>query len=626
MCGIFGYISKQQNVTPEVKHRFATCIKKLHHRGPDHQSISSPSPSVLMGHTRLALIDLSADANQPFVEQTGRYTLVFNGEIYNYLELKNELKELGYTFTTTSDTEVLLTAYRAWGDACQKKFNGMWAFAIWDAKKHTLFLSRDRYGIKPLYIYNDETMLAFSSEIAPLAMLLGETMQIDERAVYTQLTRGERAENIRPTIIQGVEKVLPGECITFSHGHIATQKWWRTLDHLPELPKDDASCIAQFQTLFEDACRLRMRADVPLGAALSGGLDSSSVVAQVATKFGTGALTAFIADFPDTAQDETHFATALADYHKVPYQKITLTAEDAFTSLSSVIQACEEGFELPTGPYLLYERYKQNGIKISLDGHGADELFGGYISYPLLALGKKARSLSFRDWGESLRVLQGMTRGGVLAYGAHTFSQKCRSVLKRSPRGIHALSKGMTPYVPVFQEGNISHLNPIEQQLFTDFHYNTLPAILRRFDRCSMAHGVEVRSPFLDYRMVSFAHALPLSYKLNGGFSKYIVRKAMKPMLPNTIRLRKKKLGFTNPSTSWFASPELKTFMLDTADSHVCTHSPLFDGKSIRSDIEYLYKVNDMRRVQTYWPYIHMTSLIKYYSSLKENVQHSFFT
>lgn len=610
MCGILGYIRFSQS-DGLGKEGFLAALKTLGNRGPDDIGILDLDGFGFLGHTRLSILDLDARASQPF--GNGRYSIIYNGEVYNYLELRDELTTKGYTFSTTSDTEVVLNAFLEWGEACQERFNGMWAFAIWDRMEKRLFFSRDRFGIKPLYVHCSSGKLIFGSELKALVGLI-EDVRFDDMAIASWLSYGDRFESISKTIVKSIEKIMPGECGYFSVQGISKNKWWNTLTAAQQFVGNMVSPIDELQELFIDACKLRMRSDVPLGAALSGGIDSSSVVSVMARKRSSQKFCSFIAHYPNSEQDELPYARAVVEKYNIDCQIITSNMEKCLSSIDEVIYAAEDGVNLPTGPYLLYRSYKEHGIKISIDGHGADELFGGYIEYPMLSLSKRAAKLPLADWGRSLRVLNGMSQRSPL-------SLALRKIFRRTaPASLPEVIPFPGEYHAVCAVPEIDKLDPITQKLYMDFHHWTMPAILRRFDRCSMAHSVEVRSPFLDWRIVAFAHALPLKYKLGHGVNKYIVREMAREYLPRSIYRRKKKLGFTNPNADWFGQKKLKSYMLDASSSRAFLESRAFDGKQCKAMIEHACSINDVDALQRLWPFLQISRLQELLAGQREQV------
>ncbi len=595
MCGIFGVLSHS---LPEVDTLVAG-LQRLKHRGPDAMQYSLIGNTLFIGHTRLAVIDLDERSNQPMSDRSGNYIITYNGEVYNYLEIKEELVKLGFTFITTSDTEVVLTAFIAWGEKCLLKFNGMWAFAIWNVQKQQLFLARDRFGVKPLYTLQRNGLFQFASE---LKAFMGQR-EFNARYIFNALTIWN-VEGQRETFLHNVEQLLPGEYAWVSLSSFSRHQYWETSKHLPKLPKTESGIIANFQELLRDACRLRLRSDVPFATALSGGLDSSTVAALITDirKNATQGFTAFIAHYPHSSQDEYRHAQALADSKNITKQHVEITSQTCIEYLDDVIYATEDGIDLATGPYLLYKAYANQGIKISLDGHGADELLAGYIEYPQMAITKKMLQLTPLRNLDLLITLHrmGMSYPRILG---HLTSGLLRQ-FRRSSQVDSYLDFQDELYAPYLLPADYARRDLIDRQLYLDFHFTKLPPILRRFDRCSMAHGVEIRSPFLDWRVVTFLFSLPSTYKIHKGYTKYILRKSMAHLLPTCISTRTQKLGFTNPVLDWYKIGGFRNYLLDHVHSKSFLENPYFKSKAIQEGL-----VNN-ENILKFWPYIQMSRLL----------------
>jgi asparagine synthase (glutamine-hydrolysing) len=318
----------------------------LAHRGPDGSGTFHDADARLrFGHRRLAILDTSDAGAQPMTDPTGRWTIVFNGEIYNFVELRRRLEAAGHTFHTRSDTEVLLSAYLAWGPDCQQQLNGMWSFAIWDRAERELFCSRDRFGVKPFLFHRGAGLFAFASELKAFAALPQFHLQVDHD--YLDLG-AQRTASLRSTALHGVQQLLPGHSLRIrSDGRVDEQRWWRTIDHLPETPSRYPAQVEAFRSLFEDACRIRTRSDVPIGTSLSGGLDSSSVAAMVQSIGSESGFTedrqrVFVQSFPGHASDETRWAEMVARHLGTP---IVQTTVDLATDAAHIWEAVASGRE-----------------------------------------------------------------------------------------------------------------------------------------------------------------------------------------------------------------------------------------------------------------------------------------
>jgi asparagine synthase (glutamine-hydrolysing) len=494
VCGIVGIYDLRVPCDPDVLDRFTD---SLTHRGPDGRGTHIDG-GLGLGHRRLAILDLS-DAGRNPMSYGGadgrRYWITYNGEVYNFLELRTELVAKGHRFRSDTDTEVVLAAFAEWGPACLAKFNGMWAFAIWDSETRSLFLARDRFGVKPLYFHTAHGRVAFASEMKAFLTLPDFRPAINPRIAAKVAHDSQSYEGLDlDSIMAGVRRVPSGHYITVAaNGDMKLEKWWDTTLHLPKTPVRYDEQVEGFRELFVDAVRLRLRADVPVGTCLSGGLDSSSVAAAmtrvVESDPGSPAHVraakdwrhAFIASFPGTLIDETAHATKVARHVGANAHVWSFDPKSAVSLIPETVWAMEEiysGIAVPV--WALYRELRRQGVVVSLDGHGSDELLGGYPW--------------FLDWP----------------------------------------------------------MNEVNPRLFHEFHARLLPAILRNYDRCSMAHGIEVRMPFMDWRLVSYAMALPADAKIGGGYTKRVLRDAMNDLLPEDIRLRRQKIGFNSPMIELF--------------------------------------------------------------------------
>jgi asparagine synthase (glutamine-hydrolysing) len=522
MCGITGIVQFGRRIDSVELTRFN---QTLSHRGPDGQGIQIVD-DVGLGHTRLAILDLSESGKCPMFMRTPRgkeLWITFNGEIFNFLELRTELRGLGYSFNSDTDTEVIMAAYDAWGADCLMRFNGMWAFAIWDATEKKLFASRDRFGVKPLY-YRITDRLVFASEIKSFLALSDFSPELNSEIVPLLLQAQRYDGRTNATAYKGVYALLAGHTLTVTaDGQVDIRRWWDTIHHIHAVPKRYEEQVEQFKELFLDAVRLRLRSDVSVGTCLSGGVDSSCVASSIAYlhRMSEGVLErsagnwrkAFIARFPGAANDETRYAQHVAEQIRAEPHYWDFDSETALQSLIESQWSLDEpaaGYAVPV--WCLYRELRRNHTLVSLDGHGGDELLGGYGWY--------------LDW--------------------------------------------------IYSEFN--------QRLFNDFHSDLLPTILRNYDRCSMAHGIEVRMPIMDYRVVTYAFSLPPESKVGGGFTKRIFRDAMRGIVPEQIRTRRQKIGFNVPITDWFNSG--MAHLIEKIVSHpLWIQSPFFDGKVLGPQI-----------------------------------------
>lgn len=493
MCGLVGLWNFRGPIDPAELDRFTDALA---HRGPDGRG-THVDGSFALGHRRLAILDLSEAGAQPMSyggADGRRYWIAYNGEVYNFLELRRELAARGHAFRTQTDTEVILAAYAEWGADCLHRFNGMFAFALWDSVERQLFLARDRFGVKPLYFGMIGATLAFASEIKAFLALSQFTPAMNQKVAAAAAENPLGIEGAgTETIMAGVFRLPAGHTMTVTAaGSSRFVRWWATLENLPQVPPRYDDQVAAFRELMIDSVRLRMRSDVPIGTCLSGGLDSSAIastMAHIAERTGAGERAAkewrhaFVATFPGTVLDEAQFArTVIGHIAAVPHVW-TFNQDAALELVLSSVWATEEinaGINVPV--WAIYREMRRAGVLVSLDGHGGDEVLGGYTWY--------------LDWPA----------------------------------------------------------REVNQRLQDDINANVLPAILRNYDRAAMAHGVEVRMPLLDWRVVTFAAALPVEAKMGGGYTKRILRDAMRGIMPEEIRIRRQKIGFNAPMMEWFNS------------------------------------------------------------------------
>lgn len=582
MCGIFGHLG----YLPEQVAK--DCTDTMAHRGPDGSGIWH-TPGITLGHRRLSILDLSEHASQPMHSSNGRFTITFNGEIYNFLELRGELEAKGYCFSSTSDTEVILAAFDAWGESCQDRFNGMWAFAIWDAHNKSLFFSRDRFGKKPFfYAYLPGGGFAFASEMKALFPLLTEVRA--NIGLVKDASRLFQYETTDECVIEGIKRFPAGHCGWLRNGHLEIRRWWCTLDHIPAVPERYEEQVEQFRELFLDACRIRMRSDVPLGTALSGGLDSSATISCMAhiashgktSRMGESWQHAFVASFPGTPLDETRYARMVTDHLGIESTVIEIDPLKELSNLGHFLYLFEDLYISSPIPFMqTYQSVKAHGVSVTLDGHGADELFGGYTFDYLHALDDAG--LNFHYVSDILDAYSHASvddpQNPALPPKAILFAKwHARKLLGRLRRGRQPVIHEDVRH-PKFKE-----LDNLNRKLYLSTHATVLPTLLRNYDRYSMANGVEIRMPFMDHRIVSFAFGLPWRSKIRNGFSKAIIRDALADFMPHEIAYRKTKIGFHSPMVDWMKGP-LKQFMLDTVSSRSFRECQLIDPVSLETDI-----------------------------------------
>lgn len=537
----------------------------------DIQSLSRPA-NLFLGHRRLAILDLSSAGRQPLSRGPDLW-ISFNGEIYNYLELREELRSLGHQFRSQTDTEVILAAYQQWGEQCVQRFNGDWAFCIVDVAARRLFLSRDRYGIKPLFFSHSSGIFAFASEIKPLMSLNGSSPKIcrDSARDYVLFSL---VNHRRQTLFEGISQVLPGENMSLSlqDGSPSFYSYYR-LEQNREIAKYDvqrANAYAlQIRDILMDSVKLRLRADVPLGTCLSGGLDSSSVAAiltNLSRRDGTEIPQhSFTASFPGSWMDELSFANIAIKGSPVQSHVVYPHAQDARSALRDLLYYNEEPFTGP-GLYTQWLVLKEAGkhVKVTLDGEGGDEVLVGYRNYRTASLAdllRHRRGINFlRELWGTLRHTKNELRSLPQVFFYALNPRTKFHILKRfSPP---AATRMALPSSEIFTlEPSDSHLihslfsYDVCELLETYIEKSSLPHLLRFADRCSMSHSIESRLPFTDYRLVDLAFSIPAVFKVHAGWGKWLLRLAMQDIVPDDIRWRRDKLGYTTPS--WYLKEDI---------------------------------------------------------------------
>ena len=627
MCGITGFWNLDgKPVSREGLIRFTNQIA---HRGPDGWDVHVDDSAALgFGHRRLAIIDITDSGRQPMSFADGRYWIVFNGEIYNFVELKKELENLGYQFKTDSDTEVILAGYDKWGEDCQFKFNGMWAFAIWDSRERKIFISRDRFGVKPLIYYFDGKRFAFASEMKAFLALDGFRAEFSPTVLANSLENASLVEGAEDCLLQGLKRVLGGHCLTLkANGDLKIRRWWNTLDHLPNVPERYEDQVQKYRELFLDACRIRMRSDVPIGTALSGGLDSSSVLSSMSHIRKSGDATmrmahewqkAFIGTYPGKIIDERHYADEVIKHTGVQPIYCEMNADMYLDYFNDILYQYEELSDIHLGPWFVYKMQRQHGVVVTIDGHGGDEALGGYTWHVFAAM-RDANPIRFLELA-SIRNSMSLTN----ALGTYVNAVKKRLLGKKSASNSTSwLNLQPQPFTTPAMEQDASRLtgrDELFKTLYTDFHFTHLPMNLRDFDRLSMAHGVEVRSPFMDWRLVTFAFAIPSAHKIGAGYTKRILRDSMKGILPEAIRKRTKKLGFPNLDEGW-NSPRGHEFIKDAVSSSDFKTSPFWNGTRITSDLETAFQTQDKTRIYMAWKLVQAQSLMRMFREKNERTQ-----
>ncbi|WP_424963339.1 asparagine synthase (glutamine-hydrolyzing) [Ekhidna sp.] len=606
MCGITGYIHLSNNA-PDLKENLESATQSLKFRGPDNQATFFHQ-SVGLGHTRLSIIDTSEKANQPMTDQTGRYTLVYNGEIYNYRELA---KELTIDFSSTSDTEVLLYLLIKEGKECLPKLNGFFAFAFYDSKEESLLLARDRMGIKPLHYYRNKDFLAFGSEMKAL-FSFPIPRQIDQSSLYWYLRLTYLPADM--SMIAGVKKLKPGHFIHIVNSTVEIDSYW---DFESQNLFNGHYSDAKDQTvkLLEQSVQRRMVADVPLGSFLSGGTDSSAVVAM-ASKFDKDLHTFSIGYRDHDFFDETNFAELVAAKFNTNHTTFSLTNDDMLNSLNGVLSYIDEPFADSSAiPTFILSQHVSKHIKVALSGDGADELFGGY--YKHLAFqrsGEKNLPNYIIKWLAPLLSTLPSSRSsksGNLARRAAKYAQLMQ--VKSYDKYWHLASFNPSAEELMINPPNDAIINSfIDQYQLSDGEINlnnfldldlkiVLPGdMLTKVDLMSMANSLEVRVPFLDKDLVAFVRSLPPNYKVDKNRRKTVLQDAFEHILPKELHHRSKK-GFEVPMLSWMKN-ELNASINEVVfDQEFLDMQGIFDSSQVMKLKEKLHSQNPGDVHSTLW-------------------------
>lgn len=535
----------------------------LAHRGPDGEGLwQNVNRQVLLGHRRLSIIDLSDAASQP-MHYLGRYTIIHNGEIYNYIELREELQKKGYSFRTSSDTEVILAAYDHYNEECVERFDGMFSFAIWDEEEQELFAARDVFGEKPFYYSFNGSEFVFGSEMKAL-WAAGIKRSPNLQMLFNFITIGYTDNPERPeeTFFENIFKLPAASRLYYTPNskELIIEKYREIDPSVENKTISDAEALEKFTHLFSASVKRRLRSDVALGSSLSGGLDSSSVVA-IASPLTThrSPLTSFTAVFPGFDKDESAFATQVAGQFHLQPHTVNITVNDFVNDWGNFLYFQEEPFGSASAyaQYKVFELAKQQNVKVLLDGQGSDEILAGYHKYykwywqELFQKRKLVKSKELKS-ARGLGIQEKFTYKNIIA----SLFPDIASVILEKRYLVNALKQGdLTREFVRLQSKEAYYGTPDNFNLNGVLYFNTcihgLEELLRHADRNSMAHGSELRLPFLDYELVEFVFSLPSHFKIRHGWTKWLLRQTMTKKLPEAILWRKDKIGFEPPQKEW---------------------------------------------------------------------------
>jgi asparagine synthase (glutamine-hydrolysing) len=613
MCGFFASIG----FIPDERR-----IEVVAHRGPDGQGWrerSSPAGPVALGHRRLAILDTSASGFQPMASADGRHLLVYNGEIYNFLELRSELEADGEHFRTGTDTEVLLRLLMRRGANALQRLRGMFAFALWDDREKSLLVGRDRFGIKPVYFAASERGVAFGSEIKQLRGLGAERGAMNLARVTDFLVSG-LADHTDETMFQGVRQLRPGELalVDAADGRpkLEIGRWYELPEAVAEL--EEAEAAERFRALLTDAVRLHLRSDVAIGSCLSGGLDSSSIVCLMAglldAESGGRRVEAVSACYPERSVDEKPFVDVVVGQTKATSHLVWPRAEDLFARIADITWHQDEPFGSTSifAQWCVFEEARRAGITVMLDGQGADEQLAGYttgFSYHLADLVRRG------DVAGAAGLIASRRRMGQVPVLRQVVELAPRFMPSASMPAVHALRERLfncdwlgrgaaaaharraTALDAAARDRGLGHPRGIDELCRVMTFASNLQMLLHWEDRNSMAHGIEARVPFLDHPLVEFSLALGGRHKMRGAQTKSVLRDAMSGIIPDQVRDRRDKLGFATPEAAWFRGP-LRPLVIEGVEATLRRYPDLLNPEGVRRRAKAML---DGRRAIDFW-------------------------
>lgn len=570
-------------------------ISNIAYRGPDGiGQICLEPDNIAFGHRRLSILDITDAGKQPMVSASGRYWLTYNGEIYNYLEIRAELESLGIIFRSASDTEVLLNAYEQWGAACLSRLMGMYAFAIWDREKRELFAARDRLGIKPLYYAETSHGIVFASEIKSILAVRNNSGQVDVNLIDAYMDFGYVPGE--DTLHKGIKRLLPGHTLTWRDQHTEVKQYWDL--NFDQTAREGISESAEKVTsLLKDSIALHLRSDVPLGVFLSGGLDSSAVVALLSPGAGSGLKTFSVAYNFGPEYDETPYARQVSKAFSTDHHEVYVTPKQFVDFVPSYIWHMDEPVTEAAAISLYFvSKLARENVVVCLSGEGSDELFAGYDFYKYnLAIEKARGLLGGGIVGNLARIARMTTRFAkvrkYLELASQPLEQRYRGISsyeRRKKNSLYSESFGHQAAQGHDQcNAFIQQLftlskqwTPLNRMLYFDTKTWLVDDLLIKADRMSMANSIELRVPFLDHRLVEYAATLPERYKINGSDTKFILKKSLEGQLPANI-IRRRKMGFPTPLETMLRR-ELFDYAHDTLVSEQAMSRGYFDRGAVR--------------------------------------------
>ena len=651
MCGICGIVSFGEKTEFEIVRKMNDAIS---HRGPDDEGFlcynsetknfleikrnklpdttsMNGSYNLFLGHRRLSIIDVSESGHQPFKDMSGRYFLSFNGEIYNYIELKEELIKKGYSFVSGTDTEVLLNLYIEYGEECLKYLNGMWSFVILDTVRNELFGSRDRFGVKPFYYFHDNKYFIFSSEIKSLIKAPRIYKEINDEALFDYLTLG-RLTNENTTFFKGILELEPSTYFILNLGNFEFKNGrYYNLNYNRKNEKFDVVKSAKYAEEIKEkifrAVSIRLRSDVKVGSCLSGGVDSSSIVCVINSLLKDHSISqvgdlqkVFTSAYPGQAIDESKWASMVVSATDTDWFKTFPKSEELLEDLETLVYVQD----VPFGSTTIYSQFRvmrlasENGIKVLLDGQGGDELFSGYVYFYRSFFNELIGQRDFKTLTNEFRNLHNSPIGkkdffrGILMSFAKLYlpDNVKRKLFDMKIQENTLLNKNFyDKYNSNLKKGRFEEHVNLNHALYDQFTRTSLKELLKYEDRNSMNFSIEARTPFSDdVNLIDYVFDIPSSYKIHNGWSKYLLRESMKDIVPEQILKRTDKLGFATPEYDWMNSikDNLKDYFTKDLDGY-------FDTKEVLKNWDSIFVSQFKSGFTTIWRYLNFAVWKKVY-------------
>lgn len=636
MCGITAVynIDNSTDISPDVIKEMTDAIA---HRGPDDfgywfcntltgenketkniDEVENNKYNLAFGHRRLSILDLSPLGHQPMSSPDGNIWLIYNGEIYNYIEIREDLKKLGYTFKSGSDTEVIIAAYQAWGEECLKKFNGMFSFAIWDKITKKLFVARDRFGIKPFNYYYDGKKFIFSSEIKSILKYPDIPRTLNKAVVFNYIIMYPDLIDFE-TFFNEIKELPPSHYAVIKDGTMTIKKYW-SLDPYKQTELSSYEEYKEaFYEIFENAVKIRLRSDVPVGTCLSGGLDSSSIVCLSSRYIPQ--IHTFSACFDEKEVDERPYINSVLEATNSKANFVFPNVIKLMEDVNKLMWYQDEPFGSCSifAQWCVMERVSQTEVKVVLDGQGSDEILAGYtMHFPSIVIDYLKRGNFSRAAQEynAIKRNHHLSDARVFWYGALNLPEGLKRFYNPKVNWVNpGFAKEAAGLLPKSNH-KLNFDSFLNNQLYKSLT-GSLRELLRYEDRNSMAFSIESRIPFLDYRLVEFMYSVPLEQKFNNGTSKYVLRQAMKGILPDTIANRQDKMGFLTPEFKWFQTPEMKQFVMEILNSEEFKNNQFYNVNNLKDLFNNLHTLplkESIRAGKLFWRVVNLQLWMKLYN------------